>query len=108
MNPGRSLSHARRRAGLTQRELAGLTGVPQPAIARIEAGRVSPRVGTLNRLLAAAGHALEVAPAIGIGVDRSLIREALRRTPEERLVAAGRAGRSLAGLRAKCAPRREP
>ena len=74
--------------------------MPQPAIARIESGRVSPRVATLNRLLAAAGHALEVAPAIGVGVDRSLIREALSRTPEERLAAAGRAGRALTELRA--------
>jgi uncharacterized membrane protein YsdA (DUF1294 family) len=31
-----------------------------------------------------------------MGVDRTLIREALRRTPEERLLAAGQAGRSLA------------
>jgi predicted transcriptional regulator len=99
MNPARTLRHARRRAGLTQRALARLAGVPQPAIARIERGGVSPRVATLDRLLEATGHALEVQPAIGLGVDRSLIREALRLTPEERVEAAGRAGRRLEGFR---------
>ena len=38
---------------------------------------------------------LEVAPRPGIGVDRSLIRDALALVPEERILAAGRAGRAL-------------
>jgi len=36
---------------LSQRELAERSGVPQPTIARIEAGRVSPRFETLETLL---------------------------------------------------------
>jgi transcriptional regulator with XRE-family HTH domain len=36
MNAARSLRHARRRAGLTQRDLAQQTGIAQPTIARIE------------------------------------------------------------------------
>ena len=98
MNPGRALRDARRRAGLTQRELAGRAGVPQPAIARIERGTISPRIDTLTRLLAAAGAALEVTPRLGEGVDRGLIRAALQRTPEERVRAAGKAGTNLARL----------
>lgn len=81
---------------MTQRALAAKTGVPQPAIARIERGAVSPRVATLNRLLAATGESMELLPRIGDGVDRSLIRSALGLTPEERIRAAGRAGRNLA------------
>ena len=80
---------------MSQRELAAATGVPQPAIARIERGAVSPRVETLERLLAGAGSALEPAPVLGIGVDRTLIRESLSRTPEARVSAAGVAARNL-------------
>lgn len=90
------LRYARRRARLTQRDLARATGIPQPAIARIERGGVSPRIETLDRLLAGTGTRLEVSPALGIGVDRTLIRESLQRTPEERVSGAGVAGRNLA------------
>ena len=95
MNAARMLRDARRRAGLTQRELARRAGVPQPAVARIERGAVSPRVDTLSVLLAAAGASLEVGPRLGEGVDRTLIRASLSRTPEERVIAAGRAGSNL-------------
>ena len=93
------LRYARRRAGLTQRDLARVTGMPQPAIARIEGGIVTPSVDTLERLLAGAGATIEVAPRPGIGVDRTLIRESLGWTPEERVLAAGQAGRNLAAWR---------
>jgi predicted transcriptional regulator len=81
----RLLRTARRRAGLSQRELADAAGVAQPAIARIESGRVQPRVDTLDRLLEACGWDLEVAPRLGIGVDRTVMRRLLRLTPMERL-----------------------
>lgn len=90
------LHYARRRAGLSQRELAARAGVPQPAVARIERGQVSPRVDTLERLLGAAGMTLQLAPRIGEGVDRTLIRHSLARTPVERIAAAGRAANNLA------------
>jgi transcriptional regulator with XRE-family HTH domain len=80
---------------MTQRELAAVSGVPQPAIARIERGIVTPGMVTLERLLAGAGFTLEVVRRPGIGVDRSLIQTSLTRTPEERVLAAGQAGRSL-------------
>jgi predicted transcriptional regulator len=92
---GRVLRYARRRAGLTQRQLAQLADVPQPAIARIESRTVSPRLSTLLPLIEATGFALEVAPRIGEGVDRTLIRGALERTPEERIQAAAIAARNF-------------
>lgn len=78
----RMLRHARRRAGLTQRGLAAKTGIPQETIARIESGRVDPRVTTLDRLLEGCGFGLEHLPRLGIGVDRTLFP--LDRTVEER------------------------
>jgi len=97
------LRYARRRAGLSQRALARRAGVPQPGIARIEAGAVSPGLDTLARLLEAAGVALELAPLAGAGVDRSLIRSSLARTPEERIRLAGRSARNLAAFQAEVA-----
>lgn len=44
---------ARTRAGLSQSELARLSGVPQPHISLIEAGKVEPTEQTLRRLLEA-------------------------------------------------------
>ena len=84
MNVARLIRHARRAAGRTQRELAADAGVPQSTIARIELGRLVPRVDTLERLLRAMGLSLEAVPAIGAGVDRTQIRELLRLTPGER------------------------
>ena len=89
------MRYARRRAGLTQRALAKEAGVAQPAVARIERGGVSPRLDTVVQLLEAAGFTLEVAPRIGQGVDRSLIRAALERSPEERVRAATVAAMNL-------------
>lgn len=79
------LRKARRRAGLTQRSLAARTGVAQPTVARIERGLEVPRVDTMQRLLEACGETLEAGPRRGLGVDRSLIREMLSRSPAERL-----------------------
>lgn len=85
MDAGRWIRLARRRAGLTQRELASRTGVHQPDIARIESGRVTPRVDTVDRLLCACGERLDAVPLPDDGVDRSQIRERLRWTVERRL-----------------------
>ena len=85
---GRMLRHARRRAGLTQRQLAAKVRIPQETIARIEAGRADPRVGTLDRLLEGCGFGLEHLPRLGIGVDRTQIDQLLRLPPSERLTVA--------------------
>ncbi len=82
---GRMVRHARRRAGLTQRQLAARARIPQETIARIERGRSDPRVGTLDRLLEGCGFGLEHMPRLGIGIDRTQIRDLLAMKPEERL-----------------------
>ncbi len=82
---GRMVRDARRRAGLTQRELAAKAGIPQETIARIERGRADPRTGTLDRLLEACGYGLESMPRLGIGVDRTQIFERLSVSMERRL-----------------------
>lgn len=57
----------------------------QPTIARIEAGRVDPKLGTLDLLFGALGVEVDVRPRPGAGVDRTQIRALLRLTPLERL-----------------------
>jgi transcriptional regulator with XRE-family HTH domain len=79
------LRYARRRAGLTQTELAHRAGVPHSTVARIELGRTSPRVDTLGNLLRECGFELEAVPRLGRGLDRSLIREYVRASPRERV-----------------------
>jgi transcriptional regulator with XRE-family HTH domain len=76
---------ARGRARLTQRQLSAKAGIPQETIARIERGRVDPRVKTLDRLLEACGYGLESMPRLGIGVDRTQIWERLGVSMERRL-----------------------
>jgi len=83
VNAARSLRYARRHARLSQRELADRSGMPQPALARIESGRVTPRLDTMSRLLEACGYAIEIVPSAAL--DRSAIRRLLRLTPRQRL-----------------------
>jgi transcriptional regulator with XRE-family HTH domain len=84
--PGTVLRQARRRHGLTQAQLAARARTSQAAISRIERGLVSPSVAMLARLLDLMGEELVLdAEPIDYGHDRTLIRENLKRTPEERL-----------------------
>jgi transcriptional regulator with XRE-family HTH domain len=92
---GRMVRYARRRAGLTQRQLAAKAGIPQETIARIERGRVDPRVGTLDRLLEACEFGVEAMPRLGIGIDRPQIRERLDLAPETRLARALRENQAM-------------
>jgi transcriptional regulator with XRE-family HTH domain len=58
---GAHLRMVRRRADLSQRDLAGRSGVPLSTIARIEASETTdPRLSTLTRLVEAAGFRLAV------------------------------------------------
>ena len=79
------LRAARAGAGISQRVLATRTGVAQPTIARIEAGRADPRIGTLLRLLRACGRDIALVEGAGRGVDRTQMRELLGLSPGERL-----------------------
>jgi transcriptional regulator with XRE-family HTH domain len=98
MDAARVLRQARRRAGLTQRQLASKAGVPQPMVARIESGAVMPRVDTLDRLLEVCGEGLESHPRPGRGLDRTGYRELLRKPPSDRLRQASASAYGLARL----------
>lgn len=54
------LANLRERRGLSQTDLANLTGIKQPQIARLERGAHLPALATLRRLLAALGGKLEL------------------------------------------------
>lgn len=60
---GEFVRTARLRCGLDQAELAGMAGMDQPAISRIERDVVSPSLGTLNRLMEAMGETLMLSSA---------------------------------------------
>ena len=90
------LRDARRRADLTQRDLANRVGTSQSAIAALENGDTNPTIETLRRCAAAVGLELYVsahpvpAPDAIIqlyqrDVDRAAIRENLRKTVDDRL-----------------------
>ena len=81
------LRWARRRAELTQRQLAEKTRVPQSTIGRIESGATDPRLSTLRRLLRACGFDLEVEPLLGVGVDRTQFPGLIAMTPDGRIAA---------------------
>ena len=54
-----ALVRARNEANLSQAELAKRLGTTQSAVARLEAGGVSPSISTLRRYAAATGSRLE-------------------------------------------------
>ena len=91
---------ARRGAGLSQRELARRSGVPQPTIARVERGQQVPRVDTLVRILDACGFELRLGPKRGVDVDISLIDHWLSMPLPQRADWGAGYGRMLDTLRA--------
>ena len=72
-------------AGFTQAELAARLGVKQPVIARLERGRANPRLATLDRVIAATGHSLQLDLGPAAGIDETMIAADLKVSPEERL-----------------------
>jgi transcriptional regulator with XRE-family HTH domain len=93
------LRTARRKAGLTQAELAARAGVSQSVVARAEAPGSNPRVATLDRLLRAAGRRLATAPASPL--DDGQLRERMAMSPGERLRTFRESQANLAGLAAR-------
>jgi len=82
---GELVREARRRAGLTQRELAERAGTTQSAIARLESGRNSPSFEQVERLLKLCGFSMIVSLA---PYDDSHLVQAkanLRRTVDQRI-----------------------
>lgn len=58
------LTGVRVQVGLTQQELAARAGTSRPTLSAYEHGRKAPGVDTYERLLAAAGYRLDVAPTV--------------------------------------------
>src|SRR3954462_15226268 len=96
---GELVREGRKRAGLTQRQLADRASTTQSAIARLEAGRSAPSLEAVERLLRLCGFQLivELAP-----YDDSDVRQAATlaaSTPEERAMRLGRTVRRLAAMK---------
>jgi transcriptional regulator with XRE-family HTH domain len=89
---------ARKRAGLTQAELAARAGTTQSAIARIESGAVSPSLAHLTDLVQAAGFDIDVRLVPYDDHDLSMALRNRTLSPEQRLenmLAAQRFGSEL-------------
>jgi predicted nucleotidyltransferase/DNA-binding XRE family transcriptional regulator len=59
-SPGSLLREARRRANLSQTDVARRAHIAQSVLSAYESGRREPAFGTLERLIAATGHRLNV------------------------------------------------
>ena len=92
MDSGQLLREARRRAGLTQQQVADRGAVSQSLVARIESGRVSPSFDRLLDLVRACGLDLDVR-VVPLDEDAwSMVEQGARLSPDERL------DRALAGV----------
>lgn len=96
---------ARKRVGLTQRELAERAGTTQSAIARIETGRSTPSFDAVLRLLRLCGLDLDVMLVERDDSDWVQARRLLELTEDERLQRAGRLVRRYRELQ-RAHPRR--
>lgn len=93
------IREARRRAQLSQAELAARVGTSQPAIARYERARSMPDLSTLHRIVEACGLALRLDLAAPDEQRAAAERLALERTVEERVLANTRHVELIHGLR---------
>jgi transcriptional regulator with XRE-family HTH domain len=85
-SPGKLLKEARLRRGVSQKRLAMRAGTTQSAISRIESDQVSPTVQTLRGLLHLLGEDLVMdAVERDAGIDRSMVLERFKKSPEERV-----------------------
>jgi len=53
---------AREEKGISQRELAEMSGVKQPAIARLESMKTTPQIDTLFKILNPLGYTISIVP----------------------------------------------
>ncbi len=88
MNAPAMVRTARRRAGLTQAQLAARITTSQSVVARLERAEADPRFKTLDRALRAAGFRLElVADGAPAHVDEAQLAEQLAMSPAARVSA---------------------
>ena len=85
MHAGSIIREARRRAGLTQRELGERLATHQPAVARWESGRDDPAFSRVVAAVSACGLSFQVQLTPGDAVDRAQIAESLALPPAERV-----------------------
>lgn len=85
MNGSQFVREARRRAGLSQAEVASRAGTTQSAIARLEAGRSAPSLERITELVRACGFDLEVRLVPLDDSDRSVAQGNLRLGVDARL-----------------------
>lgn len=56
------LIEAREKKGITQEQLAQMSGLKQPALARLEKMKATPQIDTLFRVLKPLGYTLAIVP----------------------------------------------
>jgi transcriptional regulator with XRE-family HTH domain len=96
------LLDARRRARLSQRQLARRARTAQSVVARIELGATRPTTETLERLVHAAGFELALTLRPRAVLDRQMLDDVpriLRLSPEDRLREVANLARLLAQAR---------
>jgi len=76
---------ARKRAGLTQRQLADKAGTTQSAIARLESGRTRPAFDDVLRLVRLCGMDLDIMMSERDDSDWAQARRQLSLSPSERI-----------------------
>lgn len=105
----RLVQDARQHARQTQRDFADRVGTSQSAIAKLELGDANPTIDTLARCAEAAGLVLQltlvprpvtdaVVERYKRDVDRTLLRENLRRSVHQRLQSLGEWQGDLAAM----------
>lgn len=72
MTMGQSMKNARKKAGLTQKKLSEISGIPLTSIAKYEGDEVSPTITKVHIL----------ANALGISIDEYIGRESSRSAKE--------------------------
>lgn len=102
---GDLIREARRRADLTQQELAGRAGTTQSAVARWEAGGVDPGFDTVRRMLRHCGFDLLVALEPYDDSDLMQAKQLLRMTPSARVDQVTQTAAFVADLRGAHASR---
>lgn len=85
MSSGSLLREGRLRAGLTQAEVAARVGTTQSAIARWEAGKATPSLETLTRVLRACGLDLRFGLEPHDPDESSFLDRKLAQSPTDRL-----------------------